>query len=138
MQLDVVHRAGQLTEDLHQYRTAARDLLERARALLPVGHGGTNDSWFAGGQGRAARELLEHPHTSQLYVDWIVKVRELRAIYDRLGTPRALRMVGGAGEPRTELEPDIELRITLYLAANRLSPNAHATNLVAVWRAQAA
>jgi hypothetical protein len=137
MDLDV-HRAGQLTADLHEYRTAARDLLERARALLPASAGGTNDSWFAGGHGREARELLEHPHTSQLYVDWIVKVRELRAIYDRLQTPPSLRMVAGAGEPRTELEPDVELRIALYLAANRLSPNAHATNLVAVWRAQAA
>ena len=131
-------RAWQLAALLDEYERTESDLFERVRELLPVSYGGTNEGWFAAGNGKAARELLESPRTSQLYTGWIAKIGELRAVYERIGTPPAQWQVSARGAPRTRNEPDVEQRIKLYLAANKLSPNMNMSTLIGLWRNQGA
>jgi hypothetical protein len=131
-------RAWQLAALLDEYGRSEADLFERVKELLPVNYGGTNEGWFAAGNGKAARELLESPRTSQLYTNWIAKVRELRAVYERIGTPPDQWQVAARGAPRSRNQPDVEQRIKLYLAANKLSPNMNMSGLVQTWRDQAA
>jgi hypothetical protein len=130
-------RMAQLVGLLHEYKTTEARMFERVYALLPTSHGGRNDSWFTAGSVKEARELLESPSTSQLYTNWIDRIRELRALYDRLQTPLADRHVAPTPGPDSFLEPDLAKRIELFQIANQMVSNADASSHVVRWRKQA-
>jgi hypothetical protein len=89
-------------------------LFAHARSLMRVEHGGTIDgTWDYMWNGDEIGGINSMSEVAELHEAWIARIRELRSVYERLGTPPSQWMVSsGPGAPRNPRhEPDGE---TLY------------------------
>ena len=94
-------------------------LFARARGMIraELGVGGTIvGTWGYLRNGNETQAVLLMSEVIELHEAWVPRIVELRAVYERLGTPRDQWVVStGPGAPRnTRYEPDVETMCQIY------------------------
>jgi hypothetical protein len=110
-------RVGDLVGVLAGFKQEETAMYQRARSLMPVEYGGTIDgSWDYLWNGDTMGAINSMNKVGQLHEAWIARIRELRSVYERLGTPKSEWVVStGPGAPRNpRYEPDGETLYQIY------------------------
>jgi len=110
-------RVSDLVGVLVGFKQEETALFQRARSMMTVEHGGTIDgTWDYIWNGDEMGGINSMSEVAELHEAWITRIRELRSVYERLGTPQSDWVVStGPGAPRNPRhEPDGETLYQIY------------------------